>query len=161
MKKYAIEIKWGVLFTFMMLLWMLLEKRLGWHDRLIEKHKVYTNFVAIPALAFYVMALVDKRKNHYGGAMGYKQALVSGLVLSLVVMFLSPLSQVITNLYITPNYFENAIRYVVEHKQMGQEEAEAYFNLSNFIFQSTIFVPIMGLLTTALVALFLKRRTKI
>jgi hypothetical protein len=159
-KKCAIEIKWGVLFTLMILLWMMLENGLGWHDEFIDKHYIYTNFVAIPAIAFYVIALVDKRKNYYGGSMSYKQGFVSGLIISLVIMVLSPLSQVITSLYITPHYFENVIRYVVEHKQMSQEEAEKTFNLSNYILQGTIFSPIMGILTTALIALFVKRKAK-
>lgn len=158
MKKYAIEIKWGILFTAMLLLWMMLEKGLGWHDEQIEKHHLYTNLVAIPAIAFYVIALVDKRKNYYSGAMSYKQGFTSGLIMSLVVMLLSPFSQIITSLYITPNYFENVIAYVVSHQQMTQEEAESYFNLSNYIIQSALFTPFMGILTSALVALFLKRK---
>jgi hypothetical protein len=161
MKKYAIEIKWGVLFTLMMLLWMMLEKGLGWHDEQIEKHYIYTNFVAIPAIAFYVVALIDKRQNYFRGVMTYKQGFISGLIISLIVMLLSPLMQVITSLYITPHYFENVIHYVVEHNEMTQTEAEAYFNLSNYILQSTMFAPIMGVITTAIVAIFVKRKEKV
>jgi hypothetical protein len=160
MKKYAIEIKWGILFTAMMLLWMMLEKGLGWHDEHIGKHHIYTNFVALPAIAFYVIALIDKRQNYYNGLMSYKQGFISGVIISMVVMVFSPLTQVITSLYITPNYFENVIRFVVEHDQMTQEEAEGYFNLSNYILQSTIFAPIMGIFTSALVAIFVKRKAK-
>jgi hypothetical protein len=161
MKKYAIEIKWGVLFTLMMLLWMMLEKGLGWHDELIEKHYIYTNFVAIPAIAFYVIALIDKRQNYFQGVMTYKQGFISGLMISFVVMVFSPLTQVITSLYITPHYFENVIKYVVDHNQMTQIEADAYFNLSNYILQSTMFAPIMGVITTSIVAIFVKRKEKV
>ncbi|RMF26699.1 MAG: DUF4199 domain-containing protein, partial [Bacteroidetes bacterium] len=31
MNKYATEIKWGGIFTVASLLWLLLEKSLGWH----------------------------------------------------------------------------------------------------------------------------------
>ncbi len=160
MKKYAIELKWGVLFTIMSLLWMMLEKGLGWHDELIGKHHIYTNFVAIPAIAFYIIALIDKRQNYYDGLMTYKQGFLSGLIISLVVMVLSPLTQVITSLYITPNYFENVIHHVVANNQMTLEEAENYFNLSNYILQSAMFAPLMGIITTALVAIFVKRKAK-
>ncbi len=160
MKKYAIELKWGVLFTLMTLLWMMLEKGLGWHDELIGKHHIYTNFVAIPAIAFYIIALIDKRQNYYGGLMTYKQGFLSGLIISLVVMVLSPLTQVVTSLYITPYYFENVIQHVVAHNQMTLEEAENYFNLSNYILQSAMFAPLMGIITTALVAIFVKRKAK-
>lgn len=159
-KKYAIELKWGVLFTVMTLLWMRLEKGLGWHDELIAKHAIYTNFVALPAIAFYVIALIDKRKNCYNGQMTYLQGFLSGFIISLVVMFLSPLTQVITFMYITPNYFENVIRYVVSQNQMSLQEAENYFNLSNYIRQSTLFAPLMGIATSAIVAIFVKRKGK-
>jgi hypothetical protein len=160
MKKYGIELKWGVLFTVMTLLWMMLEKGLGWHDELIAKHAIYTNFVALPAIAFYVIALIDKRKNYYKGQMSYLQGFLSGFIISLVVMFFSPLTQVITFMYITPNYFENIIRHVVTQNQMSLQEAENYFNLSNYITQSALFAPLMGIATSALVALFVKRKAK-
>lgn len=75
-------------------------------------------------------------------------------------MFLSPLTQVITFMYITPNYFENVIRYVVSQNQMSLQEAENYFNLSNYIRQSTLFAPLMGIATSAIVAIFVKRKDK-
>lgn len=159
-KKYGIELKWGVLFTVMMLLWLLLEKGLGWHDEFIGKHALYTNFVALPAIAFYVVALIDKRKNYYNGTMSYLQGFLSGVIISLVVMILSPLSQVITFMFITPDYFEHIIQYTVEQNHMTLEQAENYFNLSNYIRQSTLFAPLMGIATSAIVAVFVKRKAK-
>ena len=37
----------------------------------IDKHVVYTNFYALPAILVYVFALLDKRKNFYNGKMTY------------------------------------------------------------------------------------------
>ena len=69
MSKYKIELKWGIIFTLMMLVWMVLEKIAGLHDEHIDKHAIYTNFVAIPAIIVYVLALLDKRKGYYNGTM--------------------------------------------------------------------------------------------
>lgn len=63
MKKYRIEIKWGAIFALMSLLWMVLERIVGLHDEHIELHATYTNFVAIPAIAIYVLGLLEKGKN--------------------------------------------------------------------------------------------------
>ena len=63
MKKFALEIKWGVIFTIVLLLWMVMEKLLGWHGKHIDKHAIYTNFFAILAILIYVLALLEKRKN--------------------------------------------------------------------------------------------------
>ncbi len=50
MKKRLIEIKWGLIFVIMMLLWMYFEKAMGWHDEYIADHATYPNFVAIPSI---------------------------------------------------------------------------------------------------------------
>jgi len=71
MKKNKIEIKWAITFVVMILIWMFLEKMAGLQDEHIDKHSIYTNFIAIPAIAIYVFALLDKRKNFFKGAMTY------------------------------------------------------------------------------------------
>ncbi len=158
MKEVKIEIKWAVIFTGMMLLWMVMEKLAGLHSEHIDKHAIYTNLIAIPAIAIYVFALLDKRKNFFGGAMSYKQGFTSGLIVTLFVTILSPLTQYITSVVITPDYFQNVIRYSVETGQMTQIEAENYFNLKSYLIQTLIGTPVMGMVTTAIVAIFTKKK---
>lgn len=158
MKNIRIEIKWSIIFVLMSLLWMLLERLVGLHDTHIELHAGLTNLFAIPAILVYVFALLDKRKNFYGGLISYKQAFISGLVISLIVAVLSPLSQYITSAIITPHYFENAIDFAVSSGAMDQAAAEAYFNLNQYIILSLISAPLLGIITTAIVALFVKKK---
>ncbi len=157
MSKYKIEIKWAFIFVAMTLLWMFLEKIAGFHTDLIDKHATFTNFIAIPAIAVYVFALLDKRRNFYNGAMSYKQGFICGLIITGIVTVLSPVTQYITSEIITPNYFANAIRYVVDSRKMEQAEAEKYFNLQSYILQALIGTPVMGIITTAIVAIFTKK----
>ncbi len=142
----------------MMLIWMVLERLFGLHNEHIDKHAIYTNFVVIPAVIVYVLALLDKRKNFYNGKMTYKQGFVSGLIISLIVTVLSPLTQYITSTVITPGYFSNMIIYAVSEGQMNQMEAEEYFNLKSYISQVLIATPIMGIVTTAIVAIFTRKK---
>ena len=158
MNKIKIEIKWALLFIIMGLLWMFLERLLGLHDEHIAKHAVYTNFIAIPAILIYVFALLDKRKNYYQGIMTYKHGFISGLIITLIVTLLIPLSQYITSTIITPDYFSNAINYTVENGEVAQGDAMNYFNLKNYIIQGLIGTPIMGVLTTAIVAIFTRKK---
>ncbi len=158
MIKYKIEIKWGIIFTVMMLVWMVLERIAGLHDEHIDKHVIYTNFVAIPAIVVYVLALLDKRKNFYSGTMGYKQGFISGLIISLIVTIFSPLTQYITSTIITPEYFANVIKYTVSQGEMTQADAESFFNLKSYIYQVLIATPIMGIITTAIVAIFTRKK---
>ncbi len=158
MKKFAIEIKWGIIFTLIALLWMVLEKSAGLHDLFIAKHAIYTNFFAIPTIAVYVFALLDKRKNFYNNKMSWLDGFLCGLVISVIVTILSPLSQYITVTFITPEYFPNAIKYAVESGKMTQEDADKYFNLSSYIMQSALGGLLMGAITSAVVALFVRKK---
>lgn len=157
MNKYKIEIKWAFIFIATMLVWMLLERLAGLHDEHIDKHAIYTNLFMLPAIAVYVFALRDKCENALGGKMNYQQGLIAGIIISLIVTAFTPLTQYITSTIITPNYFPNVIAYAVSNNHMTQEAAEAYFSLSNYIMQSMIAAPIMGLVTSLIVAIFTKK----
>lgn len=158
MKKFSIEIKWGIIFTIISLLWMFLEKGLGWHDENIAQHAIYTNLFAIVAIALYVLALLDKRKNFYNGKMTWSQGFISGIIISIVVAVLSPLAQYITHEFITPDYFDNVIEYSVQSGGMTRTAAEEYFNLTSYIIQSFFFALVVGVVTSAIVAFFVKRK---
>lgn len=160
MQKYRIEIKWALIFIAVNLAWMIGEKAVGLHDTHIDKHMIYTNFFAIPAIIVYVLALLDKRKNFYGGVMNYKQGFLTGLWITLIVTILSPLTQYIISTVITPDYFSTVIDYVVEHDMMTEEAARKQFNLKNYIIQATIGALIMGVVTSAIVAIFTRKREK-
>lgn len=159
MSKIKIEIKWALIFVLMTLIWIFLERLAGLHDTNIDKHPIFTNFIAIPAIAIYIFALLDKRKNFYKGVMSYKQGFVSGLMITLIVTILSPLTQYITSTFITPDYFTNATKYAVENKLLSLQEAEGYFNLQSYIIQGLIGAPLMGIITSAIVAFFTKSKS--
>lgn len=154
MKNWNLEIKWGVVFTLVALLWMVMEKALGWHDEHLDKHMWLTNLFAIPAILVFVLAMKEKRMKVYSGNVNFKQAFLTAVKISVVVAVLSPLSQYLTSVYITPDYFKNVIPLSVE---MGYyktlEEAEAYFNLESYMFQSVIGALIMGVITGAVIAI--------
>lgn len=154
MKSYITEIKWGLIFSFMGLVWMVLERAIGLHDELIAHHATYTNLIAIPAIAIYVFALLEKRRVYYNGKMNYWQGFKTGLLITLLVTLLTPLTQWITLKIITPQYFENVIAYAVEAGKMTQQEALDYFNFKSYMIQSVLGAPIMGIITAGIVAAF-------
>ncbi|WP_264559086.1 DUF4199 domain-containing protein [Flavobacterium sp. N2270] len=158
MNKIAIEIKWGIIFTITGLAWMYLEKMLGWHDELISKHPIYTMLFSVVAIAIFVFALKDKKKNYFQNQMDWKQGFLSGCIVSIVVTLLSPMSQYITSEIISPNYFQNAINFAVENNRMTLENAQAFFNLKSYIFQAAFGGLSMGIVTSAIVAFFIKSK---
>ncbi|MEM8897545.1 MAG: DUF4199 domain-containing protein [Bacteroidota bacterium] len=157
MKKYATEIKWGLIFAAMMLIWMIMEKVTGLHDVHKHKHHIVTNMIMIPAFIIYFLALREKRDKDYGGVMSWKQGFISGVLIGLVVMVCSPIIQLLINTVISPEYFQNAIAYSVEHGGQTQEQAEGFFNLQNYLIMGTLSAPIMGAITAAIMALVVRR----
>ncbi len=161
MEKIKIEIKWAILFSIASILWLGIERLLGWHDELISQHYLLTNIFAIVAILVYVLALRDKRDNYYGGVMSWKQGFIAGCIMSLFVALLTPVALYISINYVSPNYFPNMIEYSVENypdSYPTRADAEAYFSLSNYIMQSAIFAVIVGVITSAIVAVFVKKK---
>ena len=161
MKNIKIEVKWAIIFSIMGLLWMVLEKITGLHGKYIDYHLYLTNLFAIPAIIVMVMALKDKKQNFYGGQMTYKQGLISGIILSIMIALISPLTQWITSYVITPEYFPNVIKRSVEiGYYKTTEEAQANFNYKNYAVQGAISALLMGIITTAIAMIFIRTKNK-
>jgi len=161
MKNIKIEFKWAIIFSVMGLLWMLLEKLAGLHSTYIDYHLYLTNLFAIPAIWVMVLALKDKKKSYYHGQMSYKQGLLSGIYLSLLIALISPLTQWITSYIITPEYFPNIIKRSVEiGYYKSTVEAQSNFNYASYAVQGAIGALIMGITTTAIAMIFLRTKTK-
>lgn len=158
MKKFTIEIKWAIIFSIVILIWMILEHSFGLHDEYIAKHALYSNLFAILAITVYVIAIKDKKENFFKNQMTFRQGFISGVILSIFIAILSPIGQIITFTYISPNFFENFINYSVANKIQTQAQAEAYFNLNSYLLQGVFGSLSMGVVTAAIVAYFLKSK---
>ncbi len=157
MNKLRTELKYALAFFTMTLLWMCMERLVGLHSTHIDKHYIYTNLFAIPAILIFVVGLREKRNRDYQGIISYRQAFASGLIMTLFITILAPLAQYITSVYITPHFFENIINYSVTNKKQTMEEAVAYFNLTNYLKETLIGTPFMGIFTTAIVSIFIRK----
>lgn len=159
MHNIKIEIKWAIIFSVVGLLWMGLEKLFGLHGKYIDYHLYLTNLFAIPAIWMMVLALKEKKEKYDHHQITYKQGLISGIILSLFISILSPLTQWITTFVITPEYFPNVIKRSVELGYYSStQEAQANFNYKNYAIQGAIFAFIIGVLTTAIAMVFLKTK---
>lgn len=158
MKKIAIEIKWGIVLTILHILWMYLEKHLGWHDASISKHPIYTLLFTFIAILIYFLAIKDKKQKIFNNLMDWKQGFLSGCIVALVATLFSPLVQILTSQVISPDYFQNAINHVVENNKMSIEAANSYFNLCSYIFQAAFGGLSTGIVISAIASYFLKSK---
>lgn len=161
MEKYRIEIKWAFLFAAMFLLWIFMEKLGGLHDRYLEQQQFVTMLVLIPSIIIYILAIRDKKKNYYGGNITYKQSFISGLILTLFVVLLSPINQLIASCIITPDYFANVIAHTVKSGIFTQEQAEAQFNIKSYIITSIIGGLVTGVIFSLVISIFTRTKTRL
>jgi len=159
MKTIKIEFKWAIIFSIVGLVWMMLEKAVGLHGEYIDYHLYLTNLFAIPAIIVMILALKDKKKNFYQGDMSYGDGMLAGVVMSLIIAILSLATQWITSYVITPEFFPNVIKRSVE---LGfyetEQDAATYFNYANYAKQGFLMSLMMGVLTTAIVMIFIKTK---
>jgi membrane-associated HD superfamily phosphohydrolase len=158
MKKFAIEIKWGLIISVAQLLWMLLEKQLGYHDEKIKWHMLFSLLFIFPLFLIYYFALYNKKKAYYNNEMTWMQGVTTSIGIAVVVALLSPFSQFISYEIVSPSYFENMVNYMVSTNKFTMETAQNNFNLSSAIWQNISSGLSSGLVVGALIAYFLRTK---
>jgi hypothetical protein len=158
MKNFSIEIKWALRFTLLTLAWAIGEKALGLHDQYINNYAMLTNLFAIPAVLFFYLAINEKKKYVYNNSMTFRQGFVSGMILAAIIALLNPAAQYVIYKSITPHFFDNIVAYKVKNHYMTLENAKVYFNLKTYLIESTFTALSKGLITGAIVSLFLRNK---
>lgn len=159
MKKFATEIKWGIRYAFIWILWLFIEKSSGYYEAKISDHALYSLlFLFITAFLYYV-AIKEKKNDFFKGEMNWKQGCTTGIFLTIVMAILTPFCQIIFHKAIAPEFFPNMIAYSVS-KGNSLETATNYFNLSSYILQNVFSTLSFGVVLSAIVALFLQTKVK-
>jgi hypothetical protein len=158
MKNFKTEIKWAILYSLLNIMWLFMEKKLGWHDENISKHSVYTMFIIIPTFVVYFLAIKEKKQTYFNNKMNWRQGFISGLILSCFVALLSPIVVYLNNIIISPNFFSTMIEYSVAHKIMSEENAKHYFTVPNYMFLSAVGSISSGVIFAAIVSIFTKSK---
>jgi len=148
-------IRFGVIFSLMQFVWIIGEYLVGLHTVYIAQHATWTNAVLIPSIAIMVWGL-HARKAELGGEISYLQSLGQGLGVGVTVGILSVGVQYLFFTYINPNFFDDFIGYAVDNQLANLDEAEAYFNFTNYAVQAAVFAPLAGFATNSVAGLFLK-----
>lgn len=158
MKKFFTEIKWSIIFTVTSVLWLFLEKFTGFHSEKISSYFYISLLFGIVYIIIFTMALKEKRTVFYNGIITYKQAFISGAILTLLIAAMSPLVQVIFHEVISPDFFQNGIANVVKTRPNNKEFAIGYFNLQSFISQGFLNILSIGILISAIMAYFIQTK---
>lgn len=156
-KSFKIEMKWAIIYSLAYIIWMFVEKQLGWHNESVRYQPIY-NLLFTPISVFlYTLCLVDKKRNHYKGELDWKQGIISGIVLSVLITVLNPAVLYITHNHISPDFFQNAIEAAVG-KNITLQEAQAHYNINNAISNSVFEKLSFGVVIAAIISYFVKTK---
>jgi len=158
MKKIYIEFKWAVIFTIALLAWILLEKTLGWEEGQITSHQWFTLLFVPFAILMYLLALREKRRRVFGGKLTWLQGFISGVILTLFIALLTPLTQYISNNFITVEYFNDVTENSVTNELMTRTRANEFFHINSYIWQAIFGALGLGIATAAIVAFFVRKK---
>jgi hypothetical protein len=140
------------------MLWMMLEKFLGYHDDKIQYQPLFSMLFGFVTLVIYIFALKDKKINFYHNQMNWREGFVSGLTLSLVIALFTTMIEYTKHHVISPYFLETMQKIIVEQNKMTLENAENFFTFSNTLSQSIFYVISFGSVLAALISLVIKSK---
>lgn len=136
-----IEIRYAVLISLLMLLWLALEFLVGLHDKYIQYHPYVTMFALVIPVVCSRLAIKEKIRQ-LNSSITFKQAFLTGFLIALFAAILAIPIQLIFHKLINPSFFQNMIDYsIVRATSLGmnvakaKQEATMYFNLMSYMMQ--------------------------
>jgi membrane protease YdiL (CAAX protease family) len=162
-----IEIKYTVLISLLMLLWLSLEFMIGLHEKPLIAYHPYITMFALFIPIICAMLAVNEKREFLEGRITFKQAFLTGLLIAVFTTLVSPLIQWIFFAVVNPDFFDNMIAYSIERahankmtEQQAQKVAVGYFNLQSYIIQSALFSFIGGIIIATVVAVIKRSKSK-
>lgn len=150
-----IEIRYAVLMSLLMLLWLSLEFMVGLQE---QYHRYVTMFALIIPIVCSRMVLRDKLEQ-LNGKIDFKQGLKTGITVVIFAALLSIPVQLAFHFLINPDFFDDMRAYSIKRAMMlgldvakAKADAIAYFNLLSYLLQSFFGTLIFGSIIAAAMA---------
>lgn len=136
-----------------------MEFALGLHSTYIALHPYISPIFVLVGIFVLYLGMKDHKTRH-GGEVEYLPSFLSGVYISIVFTILSPLVSYVFHTFINPDFFDSMINAAVLNGFMIEEKAKDYFSLRSYIQQGIVGSFIFGIVTSAIIALFLRKRAK-
>ena len=153
------ELKYALIFAVMQLAWLELEFVSGLQTLHKDIHQVVSVLVAIPTAVIMVIGIQAKKKK-LGGTISFQQSFRTGVYISIIGALFSPLTMLIFDKLINPDFFTDFQNYVIGKGMMNVEQAKEYFNLKNYMIQSALGAMVMGTVSTGIIAAVIKMKNE-
>ena len=131
---------------------------MGWQDNRIEGLWWLTLLFGPFAVLLYLLALREKRRRVYDGNMTWTQGLVSGIIISVFVALLSPLTEYVAYNFFTPDNFNTIGEASVTNKLITNTKMNDVFNINNYRWQSAFGLLGLGIINSVITAFFVRKK---
>jgi hypothetical protein len=151
------ELKYAAIYVIASFVWSCLEYLTGLQSTRIGLHPYFvTPFYILLTAVIYYLAIREKRAS-LSGKITFGKGLLTGLILSGMILLLNPIAFYVFNTFVNPNFFSDLARYKLEAENMPRAEAEAYYTFNNLLIQGSIYRLIMGIIATLITSFLLRR----
>jgi hypothetical protein len=147
-----IELRYAVLTSLVMLLWLIIEYTVGLQDTYIALQPYVSIIMAtlIPVVT-YRLALIDKLEQNFG-KLTFGQAFGSGLLITIFSGLLLIPIQIGFHKLINPDFFETLILYTSTHSNRRVEEVAMFINLKSYIAATVGISLVIGTVVSLILA---------
>ncbi|MDF1656053.1 MAG: DUF4199 domain-containing protein [Verrucomicrobiales bacterium] len=162
----SLELRWGLIIGSVNMGWLFLSYYLGMHDQGLGMIQVMTLVSVLLSVVGYLLGLRDITFRFPDTQ--YKEGLRSGAIIAGIVAVFAALSQVIYFKLINPGWTEQMVeltRNFYLESGLPETEAEQFaegakqtFGLTSYMIQSALGAIIIGMISTAIILMFLRKR---
>ena len=121
----------AISYFFIFILWKACEKLMGFHDDKINFYPYFSDLIIIPLVLLYAIGF-KKHRISLGGKITFINGIGFGLMATLFIVALTPMSVWIFDQFINPNFYTSMIQYQVKNHLSTLEIAKQSFNHDNF-----------------------------
>lgn len=152
-----LELKWALLAFIMHQTWHLGEKLLGFYGS-SNSYNVISGLVFAALYSFFIFIMLGQLKKKNGGFLHRRQALLSGIFVSLFLLASAPITIFMLNFVIEPGYFNKMILLALdtgEYSSYG--EAKLEYGFWNYVILYMALYMLVGVGSAALYGFILHK----
>jgi hypothetical protein len=121
----------AISYFFIFIIWKACEKLIGLHDNNINLYPIISDLIIFPLILLYSTGF-KKYRIGLGGKITFINGIGFGLMATLFIIALTPMSTWIFDQFINPNFYASMIQYQVKNHLSTLEIATQSFNHENF-----------------------------
>lgn len=131
---------------------------MGWNNDSVEDFWWLTLLFSPFAILLYLLALREKRRRVYDRKITWLQGFISGLLISLFVALLSPLTEYVAYNFFTPDNFNTIAESSVTNELMNKSKMNDVLNINNYRWQSAFGLLGFGIVISVIAAFFVRKK---